>query len=130
MNYGLVAATLVFSMVSGGAFATGAIECNDPEGQASVNLTIGSLPILAVVGAQISAGDQQWAIGGEGENAIISGQAFQAPGEMRIDFTDPNVERVMAEVRLFSASEDKDSVLAGTLRIADVGAYALVCAGP
>jgi len=127
---GLVAATLALSMISGGAHATGGIECSDPDGRASISMTIGSLPILAVVGAQISAGERQWSIGGKSDSAIVSGQAFQAPDEMRVDFTDPNVERVVAELRLFSALEDRDYALAGTLRIADVGAYAVVCVGP
>src|SRR5690554_6411534 len=127
---GLVATTLALSMISGGAHATGGIECSDPDGRASISMTIGSLPILAVVGAQISAGDRQWSMGGKDDSAIIAGQAFQAPGEMRVDFTDPNVERVVAELRLFSSSEAKDYALAGTLRIADVGAYPVVCVGP
>lgn len=124
------ATTFIFSLVSGGAYATGAIECNDPEGRASVNLTIGSLPILAVVGAQISTGEHQWSLGDEGDSAIISGQAFGTSDEMRIDFTDPNAGQVVAEVRLFSASEGKDTVLAGTLKMTGIGAYALICAGP
>lgn len=126
----LAAAALAFSLVSGGAHATGAIDCAAPGGEASVSLTIGSLPILSVVGAHITAGDQQWSIGGEGESAIISGQAFGEDDEMRVDFTDPNVETVVTQLRLFSAFEGKDSAMAGIVRIPGVGAYALVCTGP
>ncbi|GAA4524171.1 hypothetical protein GCM10023174_07290 [Chelativorans composti] len=115
---------------SGGAHATGAIDCTDPEGRASLELTLGSVPVLAVVRAVISADERQWITATEGENAIAVGQAFRSDDEIRIDFTDLNVERIVAEVRLFSADEGRDHATAGVLRIADVGVYPLVCIGP
>jgi len=130
MNYRIAAATFLMTMASGSAGATGAIECSDPQGRASVELTVGSLPVLAVVGAHISVGDQEWAIGMEGDKAIIAGQAFQTGDQWLVDLTDPNVERVIAEVRLLSALENDEYVLAGTLKLPGVGAYPLICVGP
>lgn len=117
-------------MSTSSAYATGAIDCHSADGEASVSLTIGSLPILAVVGAQIVHEDKLWAIGAEGDNAILSGQAFGNMDQMRVDFTDINVERIVAELRLFTTTEGVNTVTAGTLRIADIGAFAISCVGP
>jgi len=130
MTRRIVAAAFMMTMAIGSAGATESIDCNDPQGRASVGLTVGSLPVLAVVGAHISVGHQEWAIGMDGDKAIISGQAFQTGDQWLVDFTDPNVERVIAEVRLLSALENDEYVLAGTLKVPGVGAYPLVCVGP
>lgn len=112
------------------AAATGSIDCADADGEASVSLTVGSLPVLSVVGAAIEADGMRWSLGGEGESAIAVGQAFQDADAMRVDFTDPNVESVVAALRLFSAHEGRHSAMAGTLHIAVRGAWALTCIGP
>lgn len=128
-----VAAALVAGLVpvaTGPAQATGGIECAAADGAVSLSLTIGSLPVLKVVGATIEADGETWMLGGEGDNALSAGQAFREDGAMRVDFTDPNVERVVAELRLVSASEGRDTATAGTLRIAGTGAWALACTGP
>ena len=44
-----------------------------------------------------------------------------------IDFADPQFTSILASVRLISVSEGEDFVTAGTLQIAGVGAYPLVC---
>ncbi|WP_173932190.1 hypothetical protein [Chelativorans sp. Marseille-P2723] len=121
---------LLILLAAGPAAASGAIECTTSGGEASASLTIGSLPVLAVVGAKLEAGERRWTIGGDDAEGIAVGQAFRGIGEMRIDFTDPNVEEVVAEMRLFTATEGRQSVTAGTMRIADVGAWALTCEGP
>lgn len=122
-------ALLALPLAAGSASASGSIECIAPNGDASLTLTIGSLPVLAVVGASIEAGEV-WTLNGDGENAVAVGQAFRENEEMRIDFTDPNVEKVVAEVRLFSAAENRDVIMAGTLKVVDVGAWAVTCTGP
>lgn len=97
----LAVMVMAASIAPSNAYATGAIECHALDGEASI-----------------------------GESAIISNQAFGSSNEMRIDFTDTNVERIIAELRLFSASEGHDVVTAGTLKIAEVGAFALNCTRP
>lgn len=127
----LLAATFASLLVAvGSAGATGSIECADAAGEASVSLTIGSLPVLSVVGATIEADGMRWSLDGAGEGAIAVGQAFQEADAIRVDFTDPNVESVVAALRLFSAHEGRHSAMAGTLRIAGRGAWALSCIGP
>ncbi len=128
MRFTLALPIVVF--LAGPAAATSSIGCASAEGDASVDLSLGNLPITAVVGAHLRAGDAVWStLEGEGE-PVISGQAFGDDETLRVDLTDPNVERVIAEIRLFRAMEEDDYALAGTLRIAGVGAWAVTCVGP
>ncbi|MCO6390404.1 hypothetical protein GTW25_05105 [Aliihoeflea aestuarii] len=94
-----------------------------------MDLTIGSLPVLSVIAGGISIGERSLSIGGA-ENAVIVGQAFREDNRISVDFTDPNVERIVAELRLFEALEERDHAMAGTLRVIGQGAYALTCVGP
>ncbi|MDZ5696444.1 hypothetical protein [Chelativorans sp. M5D2P16] len=126
----LAAALAISIAAAGSASASGSLECTAPDADVSVKLTIGSLPVLAVVGAEIEANGARWALDGDGESAIAVGQAFRDRGALRVDFTDPNVERVVAELRLFSAAEERNMATAGTLRITGEGAWALTCTGP
>ena len=124
----LIAASALIS--AGSVHASGTISCAG-EPDVSVDLTIGSLPVLSVVTANLSAGQRALSIGAEaGQDAVIVGQAFREHDEIRVDFTDPNVERVVAELRLFEAIEERDHAMAGTLRLIGQGAYALTCVGP
>jgi hypothetical protein len=117
-------------LAAGPALATGTVECEAVGGGARVALTVGSLPVLSVVGMEIVAGDQTWSTGDDGDGGIRIGQAFQDGARWLIDATDPNVETVVAEIRLNGASEGRDMVLAGTLKIPGTGAFAVSCLGP
>jgi hypothetical protein len=112
------------------ASATGAVECEAAGGGAGVALTVGSLPVLGIVHMQITAGDRTWSTGGNGDDAIIVGQAFRDGERWLIDATDPNIENVVAEIRLNGANENGDMALAGTLKISGHGAFAISCIGP
>jgi hypothetical protein len=111
-------------------FATGTVQCEAVEGGARVAVTVGSLPVLHVVHIEITAGDRTWSTSGSGDAAIRVGQAFRDGDRWLIDATDPNVESVVAEIRLNGASDGRDMVLAGTLRIPGSGAFAISCIGP
>ena len=124
-----LAALLLIAGVSP-ASATGTVDCEAPEGAASLALTIGSLPVLGVVHMEVTAGDRTWSTRGSGDGAISIGQAFRDGERWLIDATDPNVEGVVAEVRLNQAIEEGDMALAGTLRIPGTGAWAITCIGP
>lgn len=124
-------AAVLLAILSGGpAFASCSIDCLSPDGDASVSLTIGSVPVLAIVGAFVEADGKSLEFNRGGENTIVLGQAFREDGVLKADFTDPNVERVMAEIRLFTASEGEENVTAGTLRVDGAGVWALQCTGP
>jgi hypothetical protein len=124
-----VAALLLVAGISP-ASATGTVDCEAADGAASLMLTIGSLPVLGVVHMEVTAGDRTWSTGGDGEDAISVGQAFRDGERWLIDATDPNVEGVIAEVRLNQAIEGGDMALAGTLKITGTGAWAVTCIGP
>jgi hypothetical protein len=62
------------------------------DGAARVALTVGSLPVLSVVGMEIVVGDRTWSTGADGDGAIRVGQAFQDGERWLIDATDANVE--------------------------------------
>lgn len=122
--------TLMMALCAGSVHASGTISCVSDDG-ASVELVLGSLPVLSVVGAEIAGGEERWTTreGGEGQPVVI-GQAARVGDLILVDFTDPNIERVVVELRLLSAIEERDHVTAGTLRIAGQGAHALTCVGP
>ena len=112
------------------ASATGTVECQAGDGAASLMLTVGSLPVLGVVHMEVTAGDRTWSTGGSGDDAISVGQAFHDGERWLIDATDPNIEGIVAEVRLNQAIEGTDMALAGTLKIRGTGAWAVTCIGP
>jgi hypothetical protein len=126
----LPATFFALTLLAGPAAATGSIACEGGEDDVSVELGIGNLPVLAVVGAVISVGDETWSLAGEGEYAIAVGQAYSGEGRVLVDFTDPNIERVLIRLRLVSDTEGNDHAMAGTLAVADRGAWAVTCIGP
>ena len=111
------------------ASATGTVECEAAGGGASLVLTVGSLPVLHVAHLEFTAGERTWSTG-EGDGAIVVGQAFRDGERWLIDATDRNIEGVLAEIRLNEAVEGGDMALAGTLRITGSGAFAVTCIGP
>ncbi|MEZ5809922.1 MAG: hypothetical protein R3D45_00780 [Rhizobiaceae bacterium] len=114
------------------AHATGDISCQGVDGSdASVDLNIGSLPVLQILNATIATGGQVWATQpGKGDTEIIVGQAAETGNMLIADFTDPNIVDIVASLRLFSATEGGDFVRAGTLTIMGHGAHAVSCIGP
>lgn len=114
------------------ASATGDISCQGVSGSdATVDLNIGSLPILSIIRATISVGGQVWSTQpGKGETEIIVGQAAEDGKLLIADFTDPNVVDIVASLRLLSAEEGGDFVRAGTLTVTGHGAHAVSCEGP
>lgn len=127
----LLAAALWLTLCAGPAFATGSIGCEGTGGDdVSVELTIGSLPVLAIVSASVAAGDDVWSMEESASNRIAVGQAFSEDGRILVDFVDPNFETVLVRLRLVSAGEGKDEALAGTLAISGRGARPVICVGP
>jgi hypothetical protein len=125
------AALLLLPLLAGPASATGSIGCEGAGGDdVSVELTVGSLPVLAIVGASIRVGDDLWSTAEDAVNRLAVGQAFSEEGRMLVDFVDPNFETVLARLRLVSADEGKDQALAGTLAVSGRGAWPVVCVGP
>ena len=59
--------------------------------------------------------------------AIQVSEAFSGNHRIEIDFADPNMEQVLAEIRLFWTEEESDPVYGGTLKIPGRGAWAISC---
>jgi hypothetical protein len=98
--------------------------------EASAAILLGAMDVIAVVKADIEIGDQHWSTSEGSGTRITVGQAFETSDQVLIDFTDANVNAIVAQLRLFKTAEGDRLATAGTLRIAGAGAYAVVCEGP
>ncbi len=119
-------AALVALALTGGAQATSSISCHDGNGN-GVDLGLGNVPGMAIISATVVGEGTTLSMA---DDQISTSQAFADGESIRIDFTDPNLEGVLARVRLFQADEEIDFVMAGTLELVGVGAYAVTCEGP
>jgi hypothetical protein len=109
------------------AHATANISCVAPDNSASVDLVIGRLPVLGVVNGGFVIGETVYAMDSGGPNAIAVGQAFDDGDTVQVDFTDTNVEKVIASLRLHTSFENDMFAQAGILTMPGVGAWPLVC---
>lgn len=113
-------------MLTGGAQATSSISCSDGDGN-GVDIGLGSVPGMAIISAIVATGGTHLSMA---DDQLSTSQAFSDGESIRIDFTDSNLEGVLARVRLFQADEADDYVMAGTLEVTGVGVYAVICDGP
>jgi hypothetical protein len=114
------------------ALATEWVNCVAPDGAATIDFLAGSVDVLAVVGLNISVGEQVWASSaayGPGDPVVV-GQAFEDAGTILIDAVDEAMTGKIAELRLFKASEADAIAYGGTLRIAGHGVWPVSCTGP
>lgn len=115
----------------GPAAATGTIFCDGAtDNSVAVQIGIGRVPVLAVLNARIAAGSAVYANDVEatpGAVPIVFGQGVFDEDRLRVDFTDPNVERIVVSLRIERAFEGKSGAEAGVLRIDGEGAWAVVC---
>lgn len=126
----LVAVPLLLALVAPAA-ATESIVCASDDKAASIDLLVGlGLDVVSISRVTIEAKGKSWGTDLAGEQKIAVGQAFEDAEKMLVDFTDEGVSRIVAALRLFKASEAEDYVTGGTLRVADVGAWAVTCSGP
>ena len=109
--------------------ATEWLNCSDGD-KASFNVLLGNMNVIAVDTIEIEAGGKKWSTRGESATPITKGQAFETADQIYIDVTDDKVDAIVAQLRLFKASEGDDYVSAGTLRVAGIGAWAVTCSGP
>lgn len=125
-----LALALGAALVAAPVGATGTIACSGPG--ASVSLGIGTLPVLAIISARIEAGGDLWTLEGAGEGTpVVVGQAARTERWTVVDFADPNLTGIVAELRLLRATEGHDTAEVGTLRLPGRGGvHALVCEGP
>jgi len=122
-------AALAFAFLATPARATQSIVCEGTGGSdTSVDVLIGSLPVLGVLTARIEAGGQMWSTEEEkGATLITFGQGARFGDRTIMDFTDPNIEGIVISVRLQSATVGSDTIEVGTLTIPGVGVWGLTC---
>lgn len=111
------------------ARATGDILCTATDGSgASISIGIGRLPVLAIISATATDGAETWSTSASGsERPFIVGQGFMDDRQVLVDFTDPNVERIVVSLRLFQLSGDKAFAEAGVLSFEGVSAFPVQC---
>ena len=112
------------------AVASGDIICEATDGSAaSISVGIGHLPVLHVLNAFATDGENEWSTNPTGDELPLEfGQGFFDDRQVLVDFTDPNVENFLIHLRLFIADRNGDFVMAGTLET-PAGIHALVCDG-
>jgi hypothetical protein len=114
------------------SLATEWVNCVASDGAATFDFLTGSLDVIAIVGLNISVGEQVWANSaayGPGDPVAV-GQAFENSEMILIDAVDEAMTAKIAELRLFKSTEGDALVYGGTLRIAGHGAWAVSCSGP
>jgi hypothetical protein len=125
----LIGLTLLAMVVATPASATATLACvGVDDHQVHVTLTLGSVPVLAVVNATIETPSGTYAmLPGEGHTEIIVGQAFGTPDGMSVDFADPNVQEILVTLRTMQAYSDRQAAHVGILIIEDRDVHAVTC---
>ena len=97
----------------------------------SIMFLVGTTPGLKPLSLEMAAGGKTWSTSGSGgATPVLISQSFDTGAMMMLDLTDDNAERVIAELRVTRAHEEgHDPVAAGTLRIAGMGVWTVVCDG-
>ena len=115
-------------------WATDTLDCEAPQGAdggpAGISLLLGASPVLAVVRAALTVGDKTWSTAEDATNRLSVGQAFRDGERLLIDLIDPESLESVAAIRLYEVSERDMAVVAGILKVAGKGAWALTCIGP
>ena len=126
-----LSAALILLALAAPAAATESIVCASEDKAASIDVLVGlGLDVVSISRATIEAKGKTWGTDQSGEQKIALGQAFEDAEKLVVDFTDEGVSAIVASLRLFKASEGEDFASGGTLRVANVGAWAVTCSGP
>lgn len=109
------------------ALATGDIVCGGEN--VSVEMNVGRLPILGILRAVITIGDKTWS--SEPDRVpgtpILVGHQFEDDQKLLVDFTDDNVEEIVARLRAFSLGEGDGWMSAGVFSMKGEGVFAVDC---
>lgn len=125
----LVALAAAFVTLSAApSLASFGLMCTGPD-EVRVSIPLGGGPGLTPLGAEIVVGDKTWTTetGVAGTTEIMAAQSAALDSRLYLDFTDPNYEGLLAEVRLFWTNEADEPVYGGTLRLAGHGAWPIAC---
>ncbi|WP_297111191.1 hypothetical protein [uncultured Devosia sp.] len=122
-------AALAASLSAVPASATQWMYCTDAEANTEVGLLLGTAGGFGGIGANMRHRTRHWTTDPAfGDGAIFTiGQGFADDAGMKVDFYDEIVNLPVAELRLSYATEAGEHVFAGTLRIIDLGVWAVSC---
>ena len=121
------AAGLLIAVLPAPAHATVSLVCQFSEDTA-VSLLMGTTEVASIARADITAAGRRWSTQeSDGVTVMTVGQAFQNASELRVDFTDKDVNEIIARLRVFQASDDSTVVQAGTLKVENVGVWPVIC---
>lgn len=117
ISRGVVALAAALTLATG-AQASEGLMCSGKG--ATVDIALGRVVVMAVLGAHVELGEAAYSTGPErGEGTpIATGQAFGDDDGIKIDFVDPNFEEILIKVRL-TYTGNQDEPLAGTVSIGD-----------
>ena len=84
---------------------------------------------LDPLGAEIKVGGQVWTTDAQAKGAtlITPAQSIGIDDRYYFDFADPNLEGIVARIRLFGATGGDEPAIGGTLAITERGAWAVTC---
>lgn len=124
----LMAAIAAAFMLATGAQASEGLGCSGED--AAVDIALGRLVVVGVLGAYVEVGGTSYSTGPErGEGTPIAvGQAFGDDDGIKIDFVDPNYEEILIKVRL-AYTGNEDEPLAGTVTVGDTATDIACMAG-
>lgn len=112
------------------ALATGNTWCNAKEGDASISLLTGRLPILHVLDADITWAGETWSTQKrEGARPMLFGQGMMEDRRLAADFVDPNVERILFSLRVDFSGYEGEEPVAGKLTGHDGKTIDVLCQG-
>ena len=123
---GIIAwAIMVFAAAP--AFASGEIVCEGDN--ISVDMSVGRLPVLSIFRVVVNIGDKTWSSDQEVTpgTPIAVGQRFEDQQQLLVDFTDDNVETIIARLRAFALEDGDDYVSAGVFSMAGEGVFIVDC---
>ena len=111
------------------AAATGGVYCDGAdEDSVGAYLSVGRVPGFAVVNAHITALERTWDTGGqEGAEPIVMAQGAIVGDLIVADFTDPNVEGIVASLRVVQIHNDTGMAAAGVLSMPGIGIWPVTC---
>ncbi len=124
----LLAASALVMALSVPAQATEWLICAAGE-EASFSVLIGSLGIGTATDFEVSAGGKSWSTKDGQGTPIVKLQAFEDETMLMADVAAADLGAVVAELRVFKASEGESSAYGGTLRVLGVGTWAVSCEG-
>ena len=125
----LVAIGALTIFLAAPARATEWLDCTDGD-KVSFRVLLGQMSVIAVNDIVIEFGKKEWSTTAGKGTLITKGQAFETTDQIVIDVTDEAVDKIVAQLRLFKASEKDIDVTAGILQMPDIGVWAVTCTGP